>query len=297
MAEVMLNSSRVLSVISELVAAAVPQHVAVQQEAEPRCFTGTRNHALVASKLRSSGTIRSIAQAIGGKGSYGSPLSTGPISLPTTATHRFPSKSSRDRYKTNIPGLSVKNPNCHPTATQLRVHCMQRISTWVRWIFTVIVAPIVTAVAVEFINTEHPPETANTVLKFLFDLSERTWFRPTALFLIGLVIGLWLDWLLRKLDGSRADQRAALGNDMLIWEHELEYLKDPSKANVKIMSCFITAKKLGILAPDERVFEIDPDRAYPIIRNYLTNVGQMLRDRHFSEAKRLAKKSKAGLRF
>ena len=170
---------------------------------------------------------------------------------------------------------------------------MQRISTWVRWICTAVAAPIVTADAVQFINTERPPETANAVLKFLFDLSEQPWFRPTALFLVGLVIGLWLDWLLRKLDDSRADQRAALGNDMLIWEHELEYLNDPSKANAKIMSCFIAAKKLGIWAPDERVFEIDPDRAYPIIRNYLTNVGQMLRDRHFSEAKRLAKKNQA----
>jgi hypothetical protein len=166
---------------------------------------------------------------------------------------------------------------------------MQRISTWVRWIFTAIVAPV----AVGFINTERPPEAANTILKFLFDLSEEPWFRPTALFLIGLVVGLWLDWLLRKLDGSRADHRVALGNDMLIWEHELEYLNDPSKANAKIMSCFVTAKKLGIWAPDERVFEIDPNSVYPMIRNYLTNVGTMLRDRHFSKAKQLAKKSKA----
>jgi hypothetical protein len=175
---------------------------------------------------------------------------------------------------------------------------MQRISTWIRWICTAIVAPIVTAVDVELIYTERPPETANnTILNFLFDLSEQTWFRPTALFLIGLVIGLWLDWLLRILDGSRADERAALGDDMLIWEHELEHLHDPSKANPKIMSCFITAKKLGIWAPDERVFEIDPNSAYPMIRNYLTNVGQLLRDKHFSKAKQLAKKSKADFRF
>ena len=53
------------------------------------------------------------------------------------------------------------------------------------------------------------------VLKFLLDLSEQTWLRVTALLLFGFVAGLWVDWLLRKLDRSRADERKALGTEMV----------------------------------------------------------------------------------
>jgi hypothetical protein len=47
-AKVVLDSPGVLAVIGKLVAAAMPQHVAVDQEPEPRSLTGPRNHALIA---------------------------------------------------------------------------------------------------------------------------------------------------------------------------------------------------------------------------------------------------------
>ena len=47
MAEVMLDRSRILTAIGKIVAAAVPQHVAVNEEGKPRRFTGPRNHALI----------------------------------------------------------------------------------------------------------------------------------------------------------------------------------------------------------------------------------------------------------
>src|SRR6266446_2937741 len=97
---------------------------------------------------------------------------------------------------------------------------MQRFSAWARWIATVILIPIFTAVAARFI-WEQPRETANAVRKFLLDLSEQTWFRVTALLLVGFVAGLWLDWLLRKLDRSRAEKRKALGTEMVFLGHEL----------------------------------------------------------------------------
>ena len=57
MAQVMLDSSGILAVIGQLVAAAMAQHMAVDEEPEPRCFTGTRNHALIASNAQRRATL------------------------------------------------------------------------------------------------------------------------------------------------------------------------------------------------------------------------------------------------
>src|SRR5260370_178515 len=78
-------------------------------------------------------------------------------------------------------------------------------------------------------------KTANAVLKFLhvvlkllLYLSEQTWLRATALILLGFVAGLWLDWLLRKLDGSRAEERQALGTEMVSLGDYLRFSQLPT---------------------------------------------------------------------
>jgi hypothetical protein len=130
---------------------------------------------------------------------------------------------------------------------------MQRFSTWVRRIATgilVVVGAIFTGVVfpvvVHFIQ-EQPGETANAfleylqvVLKFLHDLAEQTWLRVTISLLGGFVAGLWVDVLLRKLDGSRAKERQALGVEMRVLAYELSRL-GPYELRPKITSCFITA--------------------------------------------------------
>jgi len=202
-----------------------------------------------------------------------------------------------------------------PIWSGLGVNPMQRFSTWARWIATgilVVVGAIFTQVVfpvVAHFMQEQPQETANAVLKFLhvvlkflLDLSEQTWLRTTALILLGFVAGLWLDWLLRKLDGSRAEERQALGTEMVSLGDYLRFSQLPThQARPQIMSCLTTAKKLGIWVPDQRVFEISKRAEnlimeYPIrnlIADYLAHVGTMLKDGHFKEAKQEAVNSKA----
>ena len=60
----------------------------------------------------------------------------------------------------------------------------------------------------------------------------------------------------------------------------------------RIMSCFASAKKFGIWAPDGQTFPFQAARARRLITDYLSKVGQMLSDGNFREAKRYAKKSK-----
>jgi hypothetical protein len=168
---------------------------------------------------------------------------------------------------------------------------VQHFSALARGIASVIFTGVVIPIAVHFIE-EQPGETANVVLKFLIYLGEQTWLRVAALLLGGFVAGLWVDWLLRKLDSSRADERKALGTEMVELGNYLEQLRFPMQKSASIRSCFATAQKLGIWVPDERVFQLHPPRAYHEVSNYLRNVGTTLRDGNFPEAKRDAKKSK-----
>jgi hypothetical protein len=166
------------------------------------------------------------------------------------------------------------------------------MQAWVRWIATVIFTSVIIPVAVYFIE-QQPQETANVVLKFLFYLGEQAWLRITALILVGFIAGLWLDWFLRKLDSTRADKRKTLGAEMVKFGETLVLIKDLMGHSGKIKSYFTSARKLGIWAPDDRVFALHPDHAIDLIGDYLRQVGTMLKDGHFKEAKRDAKNSKA----
>jgi len=188
---------------------------------------------------------------------------------------------------------------------------MQRFSTWARWIATgilVVVGAIFTSVVFP-VAVQQPREAANAfweflhvVLKFLRDLSEHPWVRVSVLTVGAFVAGLWLDWLLRRLDGFRAERREALGTEMVSLGDYLRFSQLPTyQARPQITSCFTTAKKFGIWVPDQRIFEISKRAEnlimeHPIrnlITDYLAHVGTMLKDGHFREAKRDAKKSKA----
>jgi hypothetical protein len=181
---------------------------------------------------------------------------------------------------------------------------MQRFSTWARWIsvglavIVFIFKDVVLPVVVDFIKQQ--PETNNflhAILKILLDLAQQSWVHVAAWILVGLVVGLWVDWLLRKLDGSRAEKREELGYDMLKLARSLVNFAgriDGNPMNAfrpQITSCLTRARKIGMWVPDDRIFSIyPPHRAMDLIVDYLTRVGQMLRDGNFSEAKCDAKK-------
>jgi hypothetical protein len=150
---------------------------------------------------------------------------------------------------------------------------MQRFSAVVRYIFTVILVPILIPVAAHFIE-EQPQETANVVLKFLFDLSEQTWLRLTALSLGCFVAGLWVDWLLRRLDRSRAKERKELGDEMAYLGNYLGQIKFPfdTKDIARIMSCFSSANNLGIWAPDGQTFPFQVAHGDAVLRLRLSSI-------------------------
>src|SRR5262249_61987180 len=123
---------------------------------------------------------------------------------------------------------------------------------------------------------KQPQETANVfwvVLKFLSDLSEQAWLRITVSLLVGFVAGLWVDWLLRRLDGSLAkqrealaDERVALGTKMVKLGDDLDDLRSPmQQAGNELRSCFASAKKFGIWEPEQLELVFEPEHANVVV--------------------------------
>jgi hypothetical protein len=184
---------------------------------------------------------------------------------------------------------------------------MQSFSTWVRQVavgaFSVFVFPL----AVDFLKRmaenagicDRPGEAAGTVLNFFLSLSQQTWLRVTALTLGAFVAGLLLERRLQKLDCSRTEGRKDLGFEMIKFGNQLRgytgQLQGESmhRAHRNIVSCFASARKFGIWAPNDRIFSVHPPRAMDLIAEYLMDVGTMLIGGHFSEAKQHAKSRKA----
>ena len=171
----------------------------------------------------------------------------------------------------------------------LWVNPMRRFSTWAGWIIGIIFGSqfaleVFKQVAQRIGLYDRPREALGTVLNFLLSLAELPWLRNTLLFFGGLAAGFLLKWLLQNLDGSRAKQREALGTEMRILGHDLNLFG----ARPQITSCFIAARKLGLWVPDQHIFTLHVDFAEPLIKDYLLNVGTMLKDGHFREAKQYA---------
>lgn len=157
---------------------------------------------------------------------------------------------------------------------------MQRVSVWVRRIATTILIPIFTAVAARFI-WEQPPETAGAVLKFFLSLTEQTWLRVTALVLGGFVAGLWLDWLLRRLDRTRSTARKDLGIEMQDLAGKLANgLTAPYYA--ELLSIFLKVGKLGVWTP---IHYIQNEERRATLCGYLQLIGKLLNDGLFDDAK------------
>ena len=118
-------------------------------------------------------------------------------------------------------------------------------------------------------------------------LAEQTWLRVTALVLSGFPAGLWVDWVLRKLDGPRIEARAYLGIEMINLAHDIDNARALSARftiqdfSPRLMSAFIKAKHEGLWTPDDRM-------PLTVVLVYLRHVGTLLCDGHFAEAKQAA---------
>jgi hypothetical protein len=130
--------------------------------------------------------------------------------------------------------------------------------------------------------------TATTVFDNLLALGQQRWFKFAVVFLTGIVIGVSLQWLSRKSDDKKAFELRSLGSKFRSLSDNIK-VRTSSSAwpdNVRdlkpaILSAFISARKFGLWAPNEHVYQL-PDASF--LCEYFRSVGKLLEDGHFDEA-------------
>ena len=136
-----------------------------------------------------------------------------------------------------------------------------------------------------------PNAPATTVFSNLVVLGHQLWFQFVLVFFTGIVLGFSLDWLARKSDRNKDSELRSLGSkfrtlsDSIKMTSSSEWPNNVRDLKPEIMSALISAKKFGLWAPDERVYQF-PDASF--LCEYFKFVGKLLEDRHFDEAKREA---------
>jgi hypothetical protein len=139
-----------------------------------------------------------------------------------------------------------------------------------------------------------PNAVATTIFNNLIALGQQLWFQFTLVFLTGIVIGISLDWLVRKADENKASELRSVGSKFLSLSDIIKIRTAGARSewpnNVRdlrpdIASAFISAKKFGLWVPGERMYQLS-DASF--LCEYLRFIGRLLEDGHFEEANREA---------
>ena len=129
---------------------------------------------------------------------------------------------------------------------------------------------------------------ATTVFGNLLALGQQLWFEFVLVFLTGIVIGVSLEWLNRKSDEKKAYQLRSLGSKFHGLSDSIKtrtassgWPDDVRDLKPAILSAFISARKFGLWAPNEHVYQL-PDASF--LCEYFRSVGKHLEDGHFDNA-------------
>jgi hypothetical protein len=185
---------------------------------------------------------------------------------------------------------------------------MFKLASLVRWLLLAILVPL--AIPVATVSSTrwaesrgwYSPGEPGGWLTTLVAIGELPWLLPVVLVVAGLTAGAWLDWLIRKLDHTRAAERVEIGNELLHLANRVasrqEGIRNEWPANVhdlrpSIMSAFIKVERIGVWAPvDQPYGRLDGAN---ILVNYLQLVGTMLSEGHFKQARKRAAQVRAFL--
>jgi hypothetical protein len=129
---------------------------------------------------------------------------------------------------------------------------------------------------------------ATIVFNNLLALGQQRWFKFVAVFLTGIVIGVSLEWLNRKSDEKKAYELRSLGSKFRSLSDSIKtrtassgWPDDVRDLKPAILSAFISARKFGLWAPNEHVYQL-PDASF--LCEYFRSVGKLLEDGHFDNA-------------
>jgi hypothetical protein len=178
---------------------------------------------------------------------------------------------------------------------------MASVFRWVvSTIWTILIVPVLVLVWRGVLDrgdvASHP---ADWLMSWLASVAQIPGIYSAALITTGILVGVWIDWFLKKVDGSQASRRETLGVRYCnlssdVSERQNGYYGEWSTNihNLKpaLVSAFIAAKGFGLWVPVDELYRRQDGGA--IMVNYLRVVGTMLRDGHFKEAKKRALEAK-----
>jgi hypothetical protein len=136
-----------------------------------------------------------------------------------------------------------------------------------------------------------PNAVATTISENLVVVSQLRWFKFALVFMTGMVIGISLESSARRSGERRAFELRSLGYKFRGLASSIKTLSGsgwPDNAldlKPAMVSAFISARKFGLWAPSERIYEL-PDASF--LCEYFRCVGMLLEDGHLGEARREA---------
>jgi hypothetical protein len=172
----------------------------------------------------------------------------------------------------------------------------------VRWVASVLLAVVLVPVVGEFFVKQaeksgvydKPGEAVSRVWLYLVSFADLPYFRVAVAAMTGLVLGLWMDWLMRRFDGSRDDNLRALGRDIESLGDKVVSAQrfDPSgwPNNIgyvlpELMSLLAKVEKHGFSVPQEDLMK---RQNAGLLAGYLMMVGKFLAEGQFEEARKAA---------
>jgi hypothetical protein len=149
---------------------------------------------------------------------------------------------------------------------------------------------------------DHPEEGIAWLLSTLASVSHYWWFYPTLTFVIGLMIGLWTDLILRRFSDERETQIELLGHDMVSAAAAVRFQQkfsgeywpeNISAQRSTLAAIFERASKFRIYVPSDNIFSRSD--GVLILHDYLDFVGTYLSQSGLKPAKRRALETKIKL--
>ena len=158
-------------------------------------------------------------------------------------------------------------------------------------IWGLLLIPLITPILEKWLEENvffDPNGMATTVFNNLLALGQQRWFKFVLVFLTGIVIGVSLEWLNRKSDERKAYELRSLGSKFHSLSDSIKtrtassgWPDDVSDLKPAILSAFISARKFGLWAPNEHVYQL-PDASF--LCEYFRCVGKLLEEGHFDNA-------------
>jgi hypothetical protein len=142
---------------------------------------------------------------------------------------------------------------------------------------------------------DDPSKGLQWALTTVASLTEWWWFYYALCFFVGLILGLWLDRLMRVRSNKRSAKSESVGHDMQELAHIIRKQGGRSLAvwpdcfnsyASRVSSVLISAKALGLWTPTGDALRLEDDGFF--LHQYFDFVGRMLVDGHIKQAKQLA---------